>query len=667
MRTAIPVARLLAQAAPLLVAVALLGCGDDRSPADLTGQDPRAIGVVTVDTNPRNKILPSGGAGAGSGSSRRIARTLTPGGKAIISNGTVQLGVDILGQLNVAGPPSAGGVGFVGLRYVPTNSESTAPGCLCEGWGVADAAAPTISGFANNAQGTAGLSSVSFTSPDASTATSVVTAGTGGAKQLTVTHEFRPASETANLYEVKVTIENTGEFTIGALRYRRTMDWDIEPTPFNEYSTIQGTAAATNVIKATNNGFESSNPLSANTEILPGGTGDFSDLGPSDHGANFDFGFGALEPGEKKIFRIFYGAAGNEIDALAALGAVGAEVYSFGQPTTAGGKLLGTPNTFIFAFKGVGGVVIVPPKNAAPTSVAGGPYSGNEGAVIAFSGSGSSDPDGDALTYAWNLDNNGTWGDAADAALDASGGGATGAMASRAFGDNGVYTVGLKVSDPAALSGTSTAAVTVANVAPTITGFSVPPLVTLGSEGSVFAPVTGVSYTDPGAADGAFTVTIDCGHGITDPSPRCTYTAVGLYTVTVTVTDKDGGVSAPRTATVHVRFDFTGFLAPLHNLPDMNIVTAGLHTPLSFTLGGDRGLEIFRSPASSREISCGGEGDDRITKLVHPPEGSVLRFDATHGYTFWWNTDPEWVGTCREVTLHLLDGTDHKALFSFVP
>lgn len=94
-------------------------------------------------------------------------------GAAIIDNGTIQMGVDTYGQLNVGGgSPSAGGVSATGLRYMPTNYEATAPGCLCEGWGVGIGETGTA-GYANNSAGTGGLTSVSF-SNTSSTATSVV-------------------------------------------------------------------------------------------------------------------------------------------------------------------------------------------------------------------------------------------------------------------------------------------------------------------------------------------------------------------------------------------------------------------------------------------------------------------------------------------------------------
>jgi len=297
----------------------------------------------------RTRSIPKAIAGSLAAIAMAAALPAAADAAAIINNGTVQIGVRDLGDLNVNSPGSrsASGTPVTGLRYMPTNYEATAAGCTCEGWGAADAISGS-SGFANSASGTGGASLVSFTST-ATTATSVVNAGS----TLRVTHEYRPAPQTQNLYEVLVTIENISTANVDA-RYRRVMDWDIEPTPFQEFSTVDiGTATA--LLRASNNGFMSSNPLA----FFGGTPAPFTDLGPRDHGAAFDFGFGQLAPGASKTFKIFYGGAGNETDALTALGAVGAEAYSFGQPNTPDGKTLGTPNTFIFAFRGVGGAPIV--------------------------------------------------------------------------------------------------------------------------------------------------------------------------------------------------------------------------------------------------------------------------------------------------------------------
>jgi hypothetical protein len=279
---------------------------------------------------------------------------------AIISNGTIQLGVNREGHLNVGGgaPSSGTGTTTVGVRFVPTGAEATAPGCLCEGWGVADAISG-VSGFANiSSDGGARNLIVDLFTSDAESATSVVFAAD---RTFKVTHEYTPVAETPFLYRAKVTIENISAADTD-VRYRRVMDWDVEPTAFSEFVTIQGTVGAANVLFASNNGFASANPLAGPSDI--GFTGDFVDAGPLDHGALFDFGFGMLTAGASKSFDIFYGAAPNEFSALGALAAVSAEVYSLGQPD--GGQASGEPNTFMFAFRGVGGTPI-PEPNPIPT------------------------------------------------------------------------------------------------------------------------------------------------------------------------------------------------------------------------------------------------------------------------------------------------------------
>lgn len=288
---------------------------------------------------------------------------LTPG--AIISNGTVQLGVHQEGHLNVPGgtPSSGSGTTVVGLRYVPTNAESTAPGCLCEGWGVKDFLTGNWAG-GNEAEGglvgNVTLTVESFTST-ASTATSVVNVG----GIFRVTHDYKPSSS-PNLYQVDVTIQNISAAVVD-LRYRRVMDWDIEPTAFAEYVTLI-TGGSPAVGNTTNDGFGSSEPFDGNTGI--GFTGEFTDAGPDDHGALFDFNFGGLAPGASFSFVTYYGAADNEVNALAALASQGVTVYSLGQPSSAGGPDLGIPNTFMFGFSGTGGTPLptpVPVATATPT------------------------------------------------------------------------------------------------------------------------------------------------------------------------------------------------------------------------------------------------------------------------------------------------------------
>lgn len=123
---------------------------------------------------------------------------------AIIGNGTIQLGVNEEGQLNVPGgtPSSVNETTVVGLRYLPTGNEAISHGCLCEGWGAADTVTE-VSGSASEDSGVFGLTVVSFVA-DTSTATSVVEIGS----TLRATHAFYP-SPSPNLYQVDVSIQNT--------------------------------------------------------------------------------------------------------------------------------------------------------------------------------------------------------------------------------------------------------------------------------------------------------------------------------------------------------------------------------------------------------------------------------------------------------------------------
>lgn len=290
------------------------------------------------------------------------ARAHEPQGDAIIGNGTIQLGIHPHGHLNA---PGGEGEGIVGLRFL--GADAISPGCHCEGWGVADAETElTAYANQNDVPGVVNLAVESFEST-ATTATSVVTdAPFEGPTSLRVTHAFAPSPEVPNLYQVTVSIENLTGGAIEDLRYRRVMDWDVPPTAFSEFVTIDGTAPP-ELLFSNTNGFATANPLGSRTASLPGGGGEgfapveslpnapaLTDAGPADHGSLFDFGFGSLPSGQTKTFTFYYGGAATETAALAAIDAVGADLYSLGQPSSEGGATLGTPNTFIFAYASPG-------------------------------------------------------------------------------------------------------------------------------------------------------------------------------------------------------------------------------------------------------------------------------------------------------------------------
>ncbi len=180
--------------------------------------------------------------------------------------------------------------------------------------------------------------------------------------------------------------------------------------------------------------------------------------------------------------------------------------------------------------------------NRSPTAVPGGPYSGVEGGGVTFDGSGSSDPDGDAITYAWDF-GDGTSG--------------TGVRPSHTYADNGSYTATLTVTDSrGAASAPAPTTATIANAVPVVN----PAASQTATAGSVFT--FNATFTDPGANDTPWTYTIDWGDGspqttgtVTSQANSITgthtYATLGTDTVLVTVTDKDGG-AGPGKVTVTV-------------------------------------------------------------------------------------------------------------------
>lgn len=173
------------------------------------------------------------------------------------------------------------------------------------------------------------------------------------------------------------------------------------------------------------------------------------------------------------------------------------------------------------------------PPNQPPTVSSGGPHQVNEGSSVQVSATGN-DPENGALTYAWDLDNNGSFETPGQSV----------AFSAATLDGPSSHTIAVQVTDDDGLTATDSATVDVFNVAPTV--------------GAITAPLdpvlvntqvnTSVSFTDPGIPD-THTAIWEWGDTLSSPGTvdqvndtvtgSHTYTTPGVYEVKVIVTDDD--------------------------------------------------------------------------------------------------------------------------------
>jgi PKD repeat protein len=162
------------------------------------------------------------------------------------------------------------------------------------------------------------------------------------------------------------------------------------------------------------------------------------------------------------------------------------------------------------------------PANSAPVAVAGGPYAGEAGtSLIQFDGSGSSDPDRDALTFAWNFGDGNT---------------ETGMMPTHTYGGAGNFSVSLVVND-----GQDDSEASVTSAAISAPPVNIAPIADPGGpyEGQPGQPLAfdGSGSSDPN--EDALTYAWAFGDGAmgSGVAPTHTFEVDGTYIVSLTVND----------------------------------------------------------------------------------------------------------------------------------
>ena len=164
-----------------------------------------------------------------------------------------------------------------------------------------------------------------------------------------------------------------------------------------------------------------------------------------------------------------------------------------------------------------------------PVAKANGPYTGGIGAVIYFSGSGSSDPQGENLTYAWNF-GDGTTG--------------TGISSAHAYTAGGTYTVSLTVTDTSKLTATTSTTATIVGLSPAANAGG--PYT--GGIGTIIS-FNGSKSNDPRGETLTYAWNFGDGATGTGVSPTHAYTTLGTYTVSLIVTDTSNLTATASTTT----------------------------------------------------------------------------------------------------------------------
>jgi hypothetical protein len=115
-----------------------------------------------------------------------------------------------------------------------------------------------------------------------------------------------------------------------------------------------------------------------------------------------------------------------------------------------------------------------------------------------------------------------------------------------------------------------------------------------------------------------------------------------------------------------VIYAFSGFVAPVSNLPTVNVAKAGSTIAVKFGRGGNQGMAVLAGSPVSRPVHCETGAQLGPESAAQMPGNSGPSYNARTGqYQRNWKTESGWKGSCREYLLRLVDGSEHTARFRF--
>ncbi len=238
--------------------------------------------------------------------------------------------------------------------------------------------------------------------------------------------------------------------------------------------------------------------------------------------------------------------------------------------------------------------------NNAPTAViSANPSAGTPPLAVSFSSSGSYDPEGSALTYAWNFGDNTS---------------STEPNPTKTYSAGGTYTATLTVTDAANLSSSNSIQIVVSSQSPTASFTT--------NTASNVVPMT-VAFDASSSSDPDGTITSyawDFGDGTTDQGTTInhTYTKSGKYTARLTVTDNQG-LSASKSISLTAN-DPVGNQPPVANITTNT--TSG-NVPLVVTFSGANSSDVDGSIVSyAWTFGDGTAGTDSVVSHTYSIAGS---------------------------------------------
>jgi hypothetical protein len=157
-----------------------------------------------------------------------------------------------------------------------------------------------------------------------------------------------------------------------------------------------------------------------------------------------------------------------------------------------------------------------------------------------------------------------------------------------------------------------------------------------------------------------------CDGTVANNSPIDTST-FGVHRFVVQAKDSTGQTSSLQ-RDYTVAYKFKGFFQPVDNQPVLNLAKASSGIPVSFSLTGNQGMNIFfdSSYPKSQAIGCdSGAPLDGIETIDTAGSSSLTYSAGNDQYKYVWKTDSSWSGSCRTLILRTKDGVIHRADFKF--